>query len=46
MNSEQQQGFGVYSADSGNPLDLAMQELWLSGTVFCAGARLTGRAGR
>lgn len=43
MSKKQGQGFGVYAAQSGKQLRLAMQELWLTGTVLPVGARLVVR---
>ncbi len=43
MSKQQEQGFGVYSAQSGKAVRLAMQELWLTGTVLPVGARLVVR---
>ena len=43
MSKTQGQGFGVYAAKSGKQLRLAMQELWLTGTVLPVGARLVVR---
>lgn len=43
MSKQQEQGFGVYSAQSGKAVRLAMQELWLAGTVLPVGARLVVR---
>jgi Ca-activated chloride channel family protein len=43
MNTEEAKGFGLYRASSGQEVALAMQELWLSGTVLPTGARLVVR---
>lgn len=43
MSKQQEQGFGVYSAQSGKAVRLAMQELWLAGTILPVGARLVVR---
>ncbi len=43
MSKHQEQGFGVYAVESGRQVSLAMQELWLTGTVLPVGARLAVR---
>lgn len=43
MSEHQEQGFNVIAARSGKPVRLAMQELWLTGTVLPVGARLVVR---
>ena len=41
--NESMQGFGPCNAATGRPLDLAMQELWLSGSILPVGAHLSVR---
>lgn len=43
MGKLQSDGFGVYGIETGRQLKLAMQELWLEGTVLPVGARLVVR---
>ena len=43
MDNQQEQGYSVINAASGKPLRLAMQEVWLTGTVLPFGARLVVR---
>lgn len=43
MDSEHNQGFGVYAARTGRGVRLAMQELWLTGEILPVGARLVVR---
>ncbi len=43
MNEKERRGFGILDARSGRPVPLAMQELWLGGTVLPVGARLMVR---
>ncbi|HOH30746.1 MAG TPA: VIT domain-containing protein, partial [Candidatus Hydrogenedentes bacterium] len=43
MSKKQGQGFAVVAAASGKKVRLAMQELWLTGTVLPLGARLVVR---
>lgn len=43
MDNQQEQGYSVINAASGRPLRLAMQEVWLTGTVLPVGARLVVR---
>lgn len=43
MNSAEQQGFGVYSTETRKELKLAMQELWVTGSILPMGAHLVVR---